>query len=642
MLGQEIARLTIRLTLDTAEYTKGLADTEKATNTFGNTVKGIAKAGIATAVATGTAAFAGLTAAVVTSTQKATDLQQQLSGVAAVTGASNEQITLLRGLVDDLGLDPNLKVSAFEAADAIEMLGRNGLTVQEIMDGAARSTVLLANATGGDFALSADIATDTMALFGISATNMETAVNGITSVVNNSKFSIEDYALALAQGGGVAASVGVEFDDFNTTIAAISPLFASGSDAGTSFKTLLQSLPGKSGPAKDALAELGIITEDGTNRFFDAEGQMKSMAEISGLLADATKGLSEEQINQAFSTAFGTDAMRAAFGLAKIGEGDFKALQATMGNTSAADNAATRMDNLAGSTEILAGIIETLQLGIGDKFLPIWRGWIDAAAEFLSNNAEPINAFFADLAKFVEKAGEIFFAFAGELKETVGPAMVIINQALTDLAASFGYTGEEVTASDVILKLLKLTLDAIVIGVKAVAVGLNLLATGVETVRGLWSSWFQLLGWTSQDLGIVDLATTGLKKSLDILLWPVRTAVNLFNDMTGGLNGIKNSVNSLLWYIGQLKNDLAGLRIPSWLTPGSPTPFELGLRGIANEIRKMPELSFGLPDFSVAGAGAGAGMGATTNDNRAFTVNNYGAGNRNTGVDLQTMRAFGK
>ena len=169
--------------------------------------------------------------------------------------------------------------AGLEAAQAIEMLGRNGLDTQQILDGAARSTVLLANATGGEFAQSADIATDVMALWNIEGENMSQAVDGITNVVNNSKFSIDDYALAQAQGGGVAAAAGVELDQFNTVIAGISPLFASGSDAGTSFKTFLQRMVPQSNKAADAMASLGIS-------FFDANGNMKDMGEIAGMLRE--------------------------------------------------------------------------------------------------------------------------------------------------------------------------------------------------------------------------------------------------------------------------------------------------------------------------------------------------------------------
>jgi hypothetical protein len=241
-----------------------------------------------------------------------------------------------------------------------------------------------------------------MSLFNIQARDMMTAVDGITSVVTNSKFSIEDYALALAQGGGVAASVGVGFEDFNTTIAGIAPLFSSGSDAGTSFKTFLQRLIPQSKDAKKAMMELGIITADGSNRFFDASGNMRSMAEITGILHEATKGLSEEQKNQAFSTIFGTDAMRAAFGIANMTEAEFRQLQATMGQTSAADSAATRMDNLTGSMEILDGVLETVRVRVGEKFLPVVRRLVDTLTSLVEENADGIVGFFEGMATGID------------------------------------------------------------------------------------------------------------------------------------------------------------------------------------------------------------------------------------------------
>ncbi len=363
----------------------------------------------------GIAATGGAVAAVIgTGTDKAADLQEQLSGVKAVTGATVEQMDGLRSVIDELAIDPNLKVSTFEAADALELLGRNGLTVQEIMDGAARSTVLLANATGADFGKAADIGTDAMALFNIEARDMERAVDGITAVVNNSKFSIDDYRLALAQGGGVAAATGVEFNDFNTAIAGIAPLFASGSDAGTSFKVMLQRLVPASKPAKAAMQELGIITEDGANQFFDAAGNLKSMTEIAGILENALAGLSEEQRNQALSTIFGTDAMRAAVGLANLGAEGFERLQATMGETSAAENAATRMDNLRGSLEILGGVVEAIQIRIGDAFIPQIKEGAEDLTDFLSENADSIVAFFEGLARG-----------AGAAKDAVKPLLPI-------------------------------------------------------------------------------------------------------------------------------------------------------------------------------------------------------------------------
>lgn len=386
---------------------------------FGNLQKTITVGVVGAMAAMGTA-VAGAGVALAGGVRKAADLEQQLANIASVTGRTMDEIQPFKDLITDLSIDPSLKVNTTEAADAIEMLARNGLSMDEILQGATRSTVLLANATGADFGMAADIATDVMALFNISAADMSQAVNGITSVVTNSKFSIDDYAYALAQGGGVAASVGVDFSDFNTAIAAISPSFASGSDAGTSFKVMLQRLVPASDDAVGEMKKLGLFTgltekqyektQDkiskfreelaglspesrnfekrsqeltgkisvleqslvkGQNAFFTAEGEMRSMAEISGVLQRALFGLSEEQKNNAVSTIFGTDAMRAAFGLAEIGEENFRQLAQSMSLTDAAQASATRMDTFAGSMEILSGIIESVQIQVGSLFLPI-------------------------------------------------------------------------------------------------------------------------------------------------------------------------------------------------------------------------------------------------------------------------------
>ena len=182
----ELQRLYVTLALEADDFKAGMAS-----------VTGIV-------AAAGIAAAAAITVVAVDGVKAARDMEEQMSGIAAIFSTTVDEIEPLGTLIKELGLNPNLKVNATEAADAIEMLGKNGLTMAEILDGAAESTVLLANSTGADFATAANIGTDAMALFKIEAKDMIDAVDGITSVTVNSKFGINDYALALAQGGGVA------------------------------------------------------------------------------------------------------------------------------------------------------------------------------------------------------------------------------------------------------------------------------------------------------------------------------------------------------------------------------------------------------------------------------------------------------
>jgi TP901 family phage tail tape measure protein len=380
-------------------------------------------------------AFAATGAAILGATvkagQMAADMEQSLADTAAIMNLTRDEVAPLGDLIQQLGVDPNLKVTADQAAQAIQMLARNGLTMTEIMDGAAKSTVVLANATGADFGNAADIATDTMAIFNIEAENMQDAVDGIVSVTNNSKFTIDDYALALAQGGGAASAAGVEFDDFNTTIAAISPLFASGSDAGTSFKTMITRLTPASNAASDAMAALGIITEDGANQFYDAEGNLKSMAEIAGILETSLGDLSEQQRTQYLNTIFGADAMRAAVGVMQTGEEGFASMADTMSQTDALANAATRMDTLKGVVELVTGVFESLALTFGQAVLPIARALADEFRQWvetiLPNVETALQTFSGVVTSFLGNLGEgmsVVDAFIEAIWDIAPPAVL--------------------------------------------------------------------------------------------------------------------------------------------------------------------------------------------------------------------------
>ena len=286
------------------------------------------------------------------------DFEKAMSGVAATLGATRDELEQLKNLAMDLGMDPGLIVSASQAAAVMEELAKNGLTTQEILEGAARAAIALANATGSDFATAAQIASTAMQLFNLNAQEMGNIVDYITGVANASRFTIEDFAMAMAMGGGVASSMGVSIEEFATVIAMLSTSFSSGSDAGTSLKVMMQRLIPQSDEAAEWMEKLGIITEEMGNRFFDAEGNMKSMAEIAEILQEALAGLSDAERIEALSAIFGTDAMRAANALAEAGAEGYEKFAEIMNNTDASENAKMRMDNLAGAIEILNGIIE--------------------------------------------------------------------------------------------------------------------------------------------------------------------------------------------------------------------------------------------------------------------------------------------
>lgn len=185
-----------------------------------------------------------------------------------------------------------------------------------------------------------------------------------------------------------------------------------------------------------------------------------------------------------------------------------------------------------------------------------------------------------------------FAEFATSLGATIGPAGLLIEDAFTRIGMALGLTSEKVTAVDVIMATFGGVLDAIVIAVQAFALGMQGLATVVEAVSlavstaiGLWDQLMTIFAAA----GVFD------------------TAQSAIDSLASGISSIGGAITSVIDLWGTMAAAFSSIQIPDILTPGSPTPMELGLRGIASalkDISKAPP-----PGFGAAGAGGSAGGG---------------------------------
>lgn len=374
MASATIGSLRVVLGIDSAAFDKGLADAMKSLKGIGNSMQSLGKS-MSLSLTAPIVGFGALTV------KTAGDFEAAMNRVGAASDASTGQLEAMRRMALELGSDTSK--SASEAADAMEMLAKNGLGAEDILGGAAAASIKLSEATGGDLSTAADVATNVMAQFKIEVKDLGRVVDGITGVTLASQFGFQDYKDALAQAGGVAGSLGVSIEEFNSAIAATSSVFNSGSDAGTSFKTFLTRLVPQSKQAAAAMDELGI-------KFFNADGSMKSMAQIAEVLKVSLSGLSDEARNEALKDIFGVDAMRTAIALADQGAAGIDKMTASVSRAGSADEqAAARMKGFNGEMEKLAGAFETLQIAIADsgllsvvtQFVTKLAGWIDVLAQ---------------------------------------------------------------------------------------------------------------------------------------------------------------------------------------------------------------------------------------------------------------------
>jgi TP901 family phage tail tape measure protein len=324
----------------------------------------MAKGGIAIAAALG----AGVVAAA--------SFEKRMSAVQAVSGATESELDALSQKALQLGKDTAF--SAGESAQAMEELVKAGLTVDDVLNGAADATVALAAAGEVDMPTAAAIASNAMNQFNLAAGDMVGVADSIAGAANASAIDVNEFGQSLSQVGAVANLAGVSFEDTATAIALMGNAGIKGSDAGTSLKTMLQNLIPTTTKQKELFKELGLTTRDGSNAFFDAQGNIKSMSAVSGTLAKALQGMGREQKLATLETLFGSDAIRGAAILADAGAKGFDKMAQSIGKTSAADVAAARMDNFAGKLEEAKGSLETLGIVVGTALLPALTSIVEA------------------------------------------------------------------------------------------------------------------------------------------------------------------------------------------------------------------------------------------------------------------------
>lgn len=334
---------------------------------------------------TGTAATVGgglVAAAFGVAVKSATDFEFQMSAVQAVSGATAQEMDLIRAAALRIGADTSF--SASEAALAMEELVKAGISTEDVLNGAADATVALAAAGGVDLPTAATIAANAMNQFQLGAQDLVGVTDLIAGAANASAIDVGQFGYSLSQVGAVANLAGLNFNDTATAIAAMGNAGIVGSDAGTSLKSMLMNLQPTTKEQTNLMKELGLVTEEGANQFYTAEGSLKSLAEISDVLGGALQGMTDAQKQATLEVLFGADAIRGAAVIAEQGSAGINALNDAMLATSAADVAATRMDNMKGSTEALMGSLETLMINIGSMLIPRLREIVDRVNEVVN------------------------------------------------------------------------------------------------------------------------------------------------------------------------------------------------------------------------------------------------------------------
>jgi TP901 family phage tail tape measure protein len=345
---------------------------------FGSAFGGSAKKALGgLALVTGAVAgIAGLATGFGKSITKAAEFEKSMRNVGIQTGQTGDKLKVMTDLAMEMGKETSF--SAQGASDAMLELAKGGLSAAQIQAGALEQTLTLATAGGLELGAAASYMVQGLNTFGLEAREASRVSAALAGAANASTASVEDMGAALSQVGPGAKIAGLSIEDTAAALAAFTNNGMKGSDAGTSLKTMLTRLVPSTQNANAEMQRLGLITDEAGNRFFDAQGNMKSMTEVAGILQEALKGQAAEQKIATLATIFGSDASRAAAILAKEGaEGLAVYMEATSNTTAAQDLANEATKGYAGALERFKGAVETAQIQLGSKFLPILSRVLD-------------------------------------------------------------------------------------------------------------------------------------------------------------------------------------------------------------------------------------------------------------------------
>lgn len=487
--------------------------------------------------------------------------EQSMAAVAAITRASTSELAAMRDIARDLGA--TTEFTASQAADGLKFLGMAGFNAAQSI--AAIPDVLnLATAAQMDLARAADISSNIMSAFGISADNAGAVADVLAASASRANTDVYQLGDAMKYAGPVASALGISMADAAAAIGTLSDAGIQGSMAGTGLRQVLSGLANVTPQAAKVIRSLGLTVEElnpATNRLVDVIGKLRQ----SGMnAADAL-------------TIFGDRGGPAILALTEL-EPKLRQLTTTLGGVEgeASRMAETMRDNLAGDFNGMLSAIESVVIALGDAGL--------TAA--LRAVAQGFTIAFRTAASVVATLGDMLPVIAVGMAVAFGPAV------LSAIAFGFGYIGAAGVAA---IRAITVAMAANPIG--ALAIGISIAITAIYHFRDAIS---EALG-----VDVVQIAKDSANLVIGSFVAAFENIKFVWNNFgtvlgaaaIGAVNAAIRAINGLIdaaieginWLI-DAANEVPGVnigRVSGGLIPEMDNPYAGAIQGHLNNLRDI-------------------------------------------------------
>lgn len=564
--------LFVTLAIKDTAYKQGLKDAEgnasSSTSKIGGAFKAVGKVA-KTAMVAGSAAAVAFTK---TSIDAGMNFDTAMSQVAATMGTTVDKIGNVKAKAEEMGR--TTKYTATEAAEGMNILAQAGLSADEQISGIG--TVLnLASAGAMSLEESASYTAGAVKGFGDSMSNASYYADLMAKGATLANTDVRGLGEAFSGSAATAKNYGQAADSVTLSLLRLAEQNVTGSEASTALNRAMADLYTPTDDASKALDQLGVSA-------YKSNGEAKDFNDLVDELNGSLQGMTAEQKNNALATIFTTQGLQAFNKMTASSDATvqkfWKGIQDSSG--SAAQQAATQLDNLQGDITLLSSATEGLQLAFYNTFSGTIRGAIKGITSEVSGLAEAMES--GGISGALSKLAQDAINFSGQLPGLTKIGGDLINGLISSVTQN---SGSITTAVSQLLNNLASTIST---GLNVfTSVGVNLLTT---IANGMTQGIPTFLG---QALPMLTQFTESLRSNAGKL---INAGLTLIQNIAQGLI---NSIPVLIAYVPTIITNLAGI-----INDNAPKILATGVTIIANLaiglVRAIPLLIANLPKIITA------------------------------------------
>lgn len=345
------------------------------------------------------------------SVKTATDFQESMSKVSAISGATGDDLERLTDMAKQMGA--TTKFSASESAEAFQYMAMAGWKTEDMLSGIS-GIMNLAAASGEDLAIVSDICTDALTAFGMSAEESGRFADILASASSNANTNVSMLGESFKYVAPLCGSMGYSAEDASIALSLMANAGIKGSQSGTSLKTALTNMLSPTSSMASVMEEYGLSL---TN----ADGSMKSLQDVMIMLREKMGGLDEATQGAAASTLFGKEALAGMLAIINASDADFEKLTTAIYNCdgTAQNMAETMQNNLNGKLTQLKSALEGVAISFGEVLIPMLMKVVESITNVVQK--------FANLDEGTRK----LILIIGAIATSIGPLLLVIGKLIT-------------------------------------------------------------------------------------------------------------------------------------------------------------------------------------------------------------------